>query len=75
MRIFVFTLILQLGADINYAGGQGITPLMWTCIRDHRALVKEFITLGANYHLESKDSNKLLRKNNKKYKISKSCTH
>jgi len=44
------------GAELNNAGGQGITPLMWACIRDHKELIKDFLTRGANYSLESVDS-------------------
>lgn len=73
--MFSFKLFLQLGADINYAGGQGLTPLMWTCIRDHKNLMKEFMRLGANYHLESHDSNKFLRRINKKMYFFQNFTH
>lgn len=55
---FKFFLYQKLGSDINYTGGQGITPLMWACIRDHRALIKDLIAKGANFNLESNDSKK-----------------
>jgi ankyrin repeat protein len=42
-----------MGADINYTGPRGITPLMWACKNDHEEIVEYLLENGAKFDIVS----------------------
>lgn len=47
--------LIELGADINNADSQGITPLMWAAKRDHPDICAILIQRKADFLRRSKD--------------------
>lgn len=47
-----------MGADVNYSGPTGISPIMWAAKRGHIELILLLIEKGANIKARSIDGNK-----------------